>query len=89
MEKVACWETETHEAETRPSLQSRNLEVQGERDSQDVDAGGSAQHGGHRIIVTALLCVRTLRNASHVITHLFTKHTCNMGAVFPVSQLKK
>ena len=40
MEKVACWETETHEAETRPSLQSKNLEVQGERDSQDVDAGG-------------------------------------------------
>ena len=31
MEKVACWATETHEAETRPSLQSRNLEVQGER----------------------------------------------------------
>lgn len=31
----------------------------------------------------------TLLNASHVITHLFTKHTCNMGAVFPVLQLKK
>ena len=27
--------------------------------------------------------------ASHAITHLFTKHTCHMGAVFPVLQLKK